>query len=128
MNAGILLKSLCRLCFVDNDDMKILLFVQFCSSDFVQVSDSSQSLNWIFCGKIAPFAVTFSQSYVTVRLKSDNGIEENGFHARYLVVKDGLNLGTKSRFDNAYMLLNNKPSLAYKVLIDVIIFILKKSL
>ena len=31
--------------------MKILLFVQFCSSDFVQVSDSSQSLNWIFCGK-----------------------------------------------------------------------------
>ena len=99
-------------CFVVNNDTKIFLFVQFCSSDYVQVSDSSQSLNWIFCGKIAPFAVTFSQSYVTVRLNSDNGIEENGFHARYLVVKNGLNLGTKSRFNNAHMLLNNKPFLA----------------
>ena len=128
MNAGIFAQIIVSLCFVVNNDMKILFFVQFCSSDFVQVSDSSQSLNWIFCGKMAPFAVTLSQSYVTVRLKSDNGIEENGFHARYLVVKNGLNLGTKSRFDSAYMLLNNKRFLAYKVLIDVIIFILKKSL
>jgi len=88
------------LCFVVNNDMKVLLFVQFCSSDFVEVSDSSQSLKWIFCGKISPFAVSVSQSYVTVRLNSDNGIEENGFHARYLVVRNAVNLGTKSRFDS----------------------------
>lgn len=121
-------KIIVPLCFVVNNDMKILLFVQFYSSDFVRVSDSSHSLTWIFCGKIAPFAVTFSrQSYVTVRLHSDNGIEETGFHARYLIVKKGLNLGMKSRFDSAYMLLNKKPSLACRGLNDVIIYILKKS-
>lgn len=76
--------------------MNVLLLVQFCSSDFVQVSDSSHSSNWTFCGKISPFAVTVSQSYVTVRLYSDSGIEENGFHARYLVVKNEVNLGKKS--------------------------------
>ena len=84
------------LCFIVNNDMKVLLIVQFCSSDFVQVSDSSQSLNWIFCGKISPFAVSVPQSYVTVRMNSDNGIEENGFHARYLVVKNAVILGTES--------------------------------
>ena len=89
------------LCFVIDNDMKVLLIVQFCSSDFVQVSGSSQSLNWIFCGKVSPFAVTVSQSYVTVRLNSDNGIEENGFHARYIVAKNSVNLGKKSRFNSA---------------------------
>lgn len=98
------------LCFVFNNDVNVLFFVQFCSSDFVQVSDSSQSLHWTFCGKISPFAVTVSQSYVTVRLNSDNGIEENGFHARYVVVKNAVNLGTKSRFDSTYMLPTNNPS------------------
>jgi len=100
-------------CFVFYNDVNVLLFVQFCSSDFVQVSDSSQSSQWTFCGKISPFAVTVSQSYVTVRLNSDNGIEENGFYARYLVVKNALNLGTKSRFDSTYMLPTSKPSRAY---------------
>jgi len=85
---------------VVSNGIKVLIFVQFCSSDFVQVSDSSQSLNWTFCGKISPFAVSVSQSYVTVRLNSDNGIEENGFHARYFVVRNAVNLGTKSRFDS----------------------------
>ena len=68
---------------------------KFCSSDFVQVSDNSQSVNWKFCGKNSPFAVTVSQSPVTVHLYSDNGIEESGFRARYLLVKNKVNLGKK---------------------------------
>lgn len=100
-------------CFVFNNDVNVLLSVQFCSSDFVQVSDSSQSVQWTFCGKMSPFAVAVSQSYVAVRLNSDNGIEENGFYAHYLVVKTAVNLGTKSRFESTYMLPTKKPTRAY---------------
>ena len=59
------------------------------------MSDSSHSINWKFCGSNSPFAVAVSESSVTVRLFSDNGIEENGFFARYLVVKNEVNLGKK---------------------------------
>ena len=79
------------------DNKVIKRRVLFCSSDFVEVSDNSQSVNWKFCGKTSPFAVTVSQSPVTVHLYSDNGMEETGFQARYLVVKDAINLGEQSK-------------------------------
>ena len=74
----------------------MFLSVKFFSSDFVQVSDNTKSVNWKFCGKNSPFAVTVSQSPVTVHLYSDNGIEETGFHARYLLVKNNVNIGKTS--------------------------------
>lgn len=63
--------------------------------------DKSQSIDWKFCGKHRPFAVTFTESSFTVRLYSDNGIEEKGFYARYLLVKQEIDLGKdKNRFQN----------------------------
>ena len=59
--------------------------------------DKSQSIDWKFCGKQPPFAVTFTESSFTVRLYSDNGIEEKGFYARYLLVTQEIDLGKDKR-------------------------------
>ena len=40
-----------------------------------------------FCGKKSAFAVTVSEQFVRVHLRSDSGIEEKGFQARYFVLK-----------------------------------------
>ena len=74
-----------------------VLVGNICSSDYVQVRDKSQSIDWKFCGKHRPFAVTFTESSFTVRLYSDNGIEEKGFYARYLLVKQEIDLGKDKR-------------------------------
>ncbi|XP_022801634.1 protein sidekick-2-like [Stylophora pistillata] len=71
-----------------------------CSSDYVQVSDKSQSIDWKFCGKQPPFAVTITESSFTVRLYSDNGIEEKGFYARYLLVKQEIDLDIAKKEEN----------------------------
>ncbi|XP_022801631.1 mucin-like protein isoform X3 [Stylophora pistillata] len=71
-----------------------------CSSDYIQVSDKSQSIKWKFCGKQPPFAVTFTESSFTVRLYSDNGIEEKGFYARYLLVKHEIDLDIAIKEEN----------------------------
>ncbi|PFX32349.1 Mucin-4 [Stylophora pistillata] len=90
-------------------ETKIILFFDYfhtegfgspCSSDYVQVRDKSQSIDWKFCGKRSPFAVTFTESSFTVRLYSDNGIEEKGFYARYLLVKQKTDLDITKKQEN----------------------------
>lgn len=83
--------------------MFFVLVGNICSSDYVLVRDKSQSIDWKFCGKHPPFAVIFTESSFTVRLYSDNGIEEKGFYARYLLVKQEIDLGKynrRNRFQN----------------------------
>ncbi|XP_031569003.1 uncharacterized protein LOC116303577 [Actinia tenebrosa] len=55
-------------------------------SDYVSVNQSNGKSIQRFCGKQDPFAVRLTSQSAILKLKSDGGLEENGFHARVFVV------------------------------------------